>query len=230
MFNFTDALGIQFASVSGDLSPTLLMHLRTQQQQSHNDLSHQPLARRHSDWVVNPTQLISSDQSATVRPHTATNVPTNRHVTLSDHRLQHFGLSGRSDPDNPGSPSSVVDTSIITGPVHFGSSSPHLDLIKALDQLCLHSNMDPVSTCSGNSSNGSSLPHCPPGFEHQPSLCSQSLPSSQQQSHQTPVSTTDSLYSACSVKPTDPDCFVSSTVSVINTDTSSCRRVGCDCL
>ncbi|TPP65185.1 hypothetical protein FGIG_02495 [Fasciola gigantica] len=223
MFNFTDALGTQFASANGDLSPTLLMHLRAQQQQQpRGDLSRQPLTRRHSDWVVNPNQLMSSDQSSMMRPHTATNIATSRHVTLSEHRLQQFALSGRPDPDNVGSPSSTTDTSVTTGPVHFGPGSPHLDLIKALDQLCLHSNVDPVSTCSGNSPNGSSsLSHCPPGFEHQPGLSSQSLSSSpqQQQSHQTPVSTTDSLYSACSVKPTDPDCFVPSTASVNNNDT-----------
>ncbi|THD24156.1 RNA binding protein MEX3B, partial [Fasciola hepatica] len=223
MFNLTDALGTQFASANGDLSPTLLMHLRAQQQQQpRGDLSRQPLTRRHSDWVVNPNQLMSSDQSSMMRPHTATNIATSRHVTLSEHRLQQFALSGRSDSDNVGSPSSTTDTSVTTGPVHFGPGSPHLDLIKALDQLCLHSNVDPVSTCSGNSPNGSSsLPHCPPGFEHQPGLSSQSLSSSpqQQQSHQTPVSTTDSLYSACSVKPTDPDCFVPSTASVNNNDT-----------
>ncbi|KAA0193531.1 hypothetical protein FBUS_01685 [Fasciolopsis buskii] len=196
------------------------MRLRTQQkQQSHNDLYHQSLANRRSKWVVNPTQLMSSDQSATVRPHTATNVRTNCQMALSRHCLQHFGLSGCLDPDNPGSPSSVLETSIIAGPVHFGSSSPHLYLIKALNQLCMHSTTDLVSTCSENSYNGSSLPNCLPGFEHQPDLCSQCLPVSKQQSHQTSVSAMDSLYSACSVKPTDPYCFASSTVSVIGTDT-----------
>ncbi|TPP62832.1 hypothetical protein FGIG_04898 [Fasciola gigantica] len=130
MFNFTDALGTKFASANGDLSPTLLMHLRAQQQQQpRGELSRQPLSRGHSDWD------------------------------------QQFALSCQSDPDNVGIPSSTTDVSVTTRPVHFGPGSPRLDLTKASDHLCLHSNVDPLSTCSGNSPSGSSsLPHCLTGF------------------------------------------------------------------
>lgn len=216
---FEFAFGIHFASASGDSSLTLLIQSRTrQQQQSRKDQSHETLACRHSGYVVSQTQLVSSDQSATVHSYTVITLPTNRHVTLSDSRLQHLSLSGRSDPDCPGSPSPVVGTFSITWTVRFGCSSPYSDLIKASELLILHPNMDSVSPSSGSGSNGSSLLYCP--RDSNTSRAFVYIPHHRHNiNHMKHGCLLKILYSSSSAKRTGPECFVSRTVSADKTGT-----------
>ncbi|KAF5403493.1 hypothetical protein PHET_02896 [Paragonimus heterotremus] len=150
VFNFNEAgIGPTTGFSSGvDLSPTLLMHYRAQQQQhAAGDFLHQPLTRRHSDWVVSSSNSLLD--TASQRPGTAS-----RQLPSTRLGLTTEGLTQREANASP-----------------FSSSGGY-DFMRALDQLCLSSNVEPVQdnvVCLQNSSNNPSpshsLPHCPPGFE-----------------------------------------------------------------
>ncbi|KAA3681852.1 uncharacterized protein DEA37_0001334 [Paragonimus westermani] len=151
VFNFNEAgIGPTTSFSSGvDLSPTLLMHYRAQQQQQHapGDLIRQPLTRRHSDWVVSSSNSLLD--TASQRPGTAS-----RQLPSSRLGLATESLTQREANASP-----------------FSSSGGY-DFMRALDQLCLSSSVEPVQdnvvclhSSSNNLSPSHSLPHCPPGFE-----------------------------------------------------------------
>ncbi|KAG5453228.1 hypothetical protein CSKR_202448 [Clonorchis sinensis] len=155
VFNFNDLTGATnsagFGSV-GDLSPTLLMHYRSQhyhqhqQQHQHNqyqqpsELLHQPLTRRHSDWVVSSANILDD---LTTRPGVGRQLSNQLPTATS-----RLGLGNQET----------------SGQLSEQASSPYnspggFDFLRALDQLCLNSGVDTASE------NGVTISHCPPGFE-----------------------------------------------------------------
>ncbi|TGZ44645.1 hypothetical protein CRM22_011208 [Opisthorchis felineus] len=155
VFNFNDLTGATnsagFGSV-GDLSPTLLMHYRSQHyhqhQQQHNqyqqpsDLLHQPLTRRHSDWVVSSANILGD---LATRPGVGVGRQLSNQLPTATNRL---GLGNQE--------ASVQLSEQTSSPYN---SPGGFDFLRALDQLCLNSGVDNASE------NGVTISHCPPGFE-----------------------------------------------------------------
>ncbi|CAL8072721.1 unnamed protein product [Calicophoron daubneyi] len=167
LFSFNDCGGHVFSSgfsSGGDLSPTILMHYRNQ----HQDL-HQPLTRRHSDWVVNSSNLLTelSNRGGACGVAAAAAAAAAAGMLLG--RNSSSRSSGRIGTMGPGqsAPQQHEMNNNNSNNSPFTNSSG-FDLIKALDQLCLSS----PSATNGDDQHGqhapsavASMPHCPPGFE-----------------------------------------------------------------
>nr|CAH8874642.1 unnamed protein product [Trichobilharzia regenti] len=194
MFNFNESR----QEADGNVSPTILLHNRLQQQQNEQDL-HQPLTRRHSDWLVPSSHLLteitadSGDSASSPRNHLVANDSESGTQSYSVnsfnfiHALDQLCLNSSCDKDpvvsSTNSLCTTINNNMTACPPGFESHDPNdnesVFTLKSKESLVssnkLWSSSNPNKThgsTNGNHSNGNKNVHLIPTL---PSSCSESL-------------------------------------------------------